>query len=42
MIIKYEIEYHWRMFFKDNEGDMDNEKVITHTKRWDVYMNEKQ
>ena len=34
-------EYHWRIVSKDNGGGVDKDKSILHTKRWDVYMNEK-
>ena len=36
-----EMERHWRIFFEDNDGGVDNQKVILHNKKWDVYMNEK-
>ena len=36
-----EIELHWRMVFKDNEGGVGDEKVIIHAKRWYFYMNKK-
>ena len=32
---------HWRMGFKDNDGGVDDHKVILHAKMWDVYMNKK-
>ena len=31
----------WRMVFQDNDGGVGNKKGILHTKRWDVYMNNK-
>ena len=37
-----ERERHWRMFFEDNDGGVDDQKVILHNKMWDVYMNEKE
>ena len=36
-----EIERHWRIFFKDNVGGVDDKKAILHAKKWDLYMNEK-
>ena len=35
-------ECHWRMFFEDNDGGLDDQKVILNIKRWDVYMNKKE
>ena len=34
-------EHHWRMFFEDNNGGVDNKKALPHVKRWYVYVNEK-
>ena len=31
----------WRMFFDDNNGGVDDEKMILHNKMWYVYMNKK-
>ena len=36
-----ERQSHWRIDFKDNYGGVDDQKVIIHAKRWDVYVNEK-
>ena len=30
------------MVFKDNGGGMGDKKELIHTKRWDVYLNEKE
>ena len=35
-----ERERHWRKFFEDNEGGVD-EKALLHAKRWGLYLNEK-
>ena len=35
-------EHHWRMFFEDNNGGVDNKKALLHVKRWYVYVNEKE
>ena len=32
---------HWRIFFEDNYGGVDNQKAILHNKMWDLYMNNK-
>ena len=40
-IIYNEIKHHWRMIFEDNEGGVDGEKEVLHTKIWDVYTNNK-
>ena len=32
---------HWRNFFEDNEGGVD-EKALLHAKRWDLYLNKKE
>ena len=37
-----ESECHWRMGFEENYGGVDDQKVIIHDKRWDVYMNKKE
>ena len=34
-------ERHWRIFFEDNDGGVDDKKSWIHDNRWDVYMNEK-
>ena len=36
-----ERERHWRMVFEDNDGGVDNAKALLHTKRWDIYVNDK-
>ena len=36
-----ERERHWRMVFYDNDGGVENAKALLHSKRWDVYVNEK-
>ena len=35
-------ERHWKMFFEDNDGWVDNQKMILNNKRWGVYMNKKE
>ena len=35
------IKRQWRMIFEGNDGGLDNQEAIIHSKRWDVYMNEK-
>ena len=35
-------ERHWRVVFEDNEGGVDDKKVLLHAKRWDLYVNEKE
>ena len=35
-----EIESHWRVVFKDNDGGVENANTLLHAKRWDVYVNE--
>ena len=30
------------MVFKDNNGGVDDAKALLHTKRWDIYVNEKE
>ena len=37
-----ERERHWRNVFKDNEGGVDDNKVLLHAKRWDLYVNYKE
>ena len=37
-----EVELHCRMIFQDNGGGVDDKKALLHTKRWDVYVNEKE
>ena len=34
-----ERERHWRNFFEDNEGGVDDKKELLHAKRWDLYVN---
>ena len=41
VILEDEREHHWRIFFKDNKGGVDDEKVVIYSKRWDLYMNKK-
>ena len=36
------IEHPWRMAFEDNEGGVDDGKVILYAKMWYVHINEKQ
>ena len=36
-----ERERHWRNFFEDNEGGVDD-KALLNAKRWDLYLNEKE
>ena len=31
----------WRVVFEDNGGGVDDKKALLHSKRWDVYVNEK-
>ena len=31
----------WRVVFEDNGGGVDDKKELLHSKRWDVYVNEK-
>ena len=40
--LDYEREHHWRMVFEDNDGGVDDKKALLHTKRWYVYVNEKE
>ena len=35
-----ERERHWRMVFKDNDGELYDAKALLHAKRWDIYVNE--
>ena len=37
-----EREHHWRMVFEDNDGGVDDTKVLLHAKRWYIYVNEKE
>ena len=37
-----ERECHWGMGFEEKCGGVDDQKVIIHDKRWDVYMNKKE
>ena len=37
-----ERERHWRNFFEENEGGLDDKKALLHAKRWDLYVNEKE
>ena len=39
--INNEREHYWRIIFKDNNGEVDDEKYLMHAKRWNVYMNQK-
>ena len=32
-------ECHWKMFFEDNDGGVDDQKAILNNKSWDVYLN---
>ena len=34
-------ERHWRIDFEENDGGVDDKKLILHDNRQDVYMNEK-
>ena len=34
-----ERKHQWRIFFKDNDGGVENKKALIHYKRWDVSMN---
>ena len=31
-------EHHWRMVFEDNDGGLEDTKVLLHAKRWDIYV----
>ena len=35
-----ERERHWRIVFEDNDGGVDDNNALLHSKRWDVYFNE--
>ena len=35
-------ERHWRMVFEDNDVGVDYGKALLHTKRWNIYVNEKE
>ena len=37
-----ERERHWRMVLEENEGGVDDKKVLLYTKRWDSYVNDKE
>ena len=37
-----ERERQWRMVFKDNDGGVEDAKVLLHTKRWYIYVKEKE
>ena len=41
LILDNKREHHWRMVFEGNDGGVDDEKVILHANKWDVYMSEK-
>ena len=41
MVLDDEREYHWRMYFEDNNGRLNGKNSLLHTKRWDVYNLEK-
>ena len=41
VILDYVTERHWRLIFEENYGGVDYQKLIIHSERWDVYMNEK-
>ena len=34
-------ESQWKIFFEENDGGLENQKVILHNESWDVYMNDK-
>ena len=36
-----ERERHWRVVLKENDVGLDDAKALIHTKRWDIYVNEK-
>ena len=33
-----EREHHWRMVFNDNNGGVDDDKMVLNSKKWDFYM----
>ena len=35
-------ERHWRIFFEDNDGGVDDKKTLLYAKMWDLYVNEKE
>ena len=39
--LENERELYYSMGLEENEGLVDDEKLILHAKRWDVYMNNK-
>ena len=30
----------WRMVFEENDGGVDDKKLLLHSKRWYIYVNE--
>ena len=42
LILDHKRERQWRMFFEDNDRGVDDQKVILHEKRWDVYTRNKE
>ena len=42
MKLDYERERHWRIVFEENCGGVDDKKAFLYSKRWDVYLNEKE
>ena len=40
-ILDDEIEHRWKMVFEDNKEEVDDYKVILHTRKWDFYMSNK-
>ena len=34
--------FHWRIFFEDNDGGVDDNNALLHSKRWVVYVNKKE
>ena len=41
MVLDDEIERHWSMVFKDNNGGVGGKKLLLHSKGWDVYNSQK-
>ena len=39
--LDHERERYWRMFFEDNDIGVDDKKALLHSKRCDLYVNEK-
>ena len=35
-----ERECHWKMVFEENDGGVENKKVLLHYNMWDIYKNE--